>query len=117
MVPRFSLAALLIAVALSGCGGSAAAGTRSSPRVIVPKVTGTTLRQATCKLTAKRLRWTQGRGLKSSVRPVSSCRPGGVRSSNDDLRVSEQIPAAGTPVKTNSIVILHDGCSASHPCS
>lgn len=111
------VAVLLASLLLTGCAGPTDVVARHKARVSVPDVVGSTLRRATCEITAKGLRWSQGRHLRASSRPVSACGVHGIHSSLDDLRVIGQSPAAKTRARPHSIVIVRDGCSASRPCS
>jgi hypothetical protein len=98
-------------LASSGCAGVDGGGNeRGDGRVAVPKVDGSSLRDATCTLLEMHLRWRFRGQRHASARPMSGCGNDGVGSSMDDIRVTGQRPAPGTRVRRGSVVVLEDEC-------
>jgi len=118
------------ALAVSGCAGSVRAarqptGPANAPPshpaaqqlISVPNLVGTVLRDATCTVIAAHLRWSLTGLDHGSARPLSGCGSQGVASSLDDIRVTGQRPAAGTPVSRDTVVVLKTICTTVHPCA
>ena len=113
-------ALVLAGVALigAGCGATGTPAPRPvTDTVTVPDVVGLTLRDATCGLTQVRLRWRFPGQRQGTAGPISGCGSGGVHSSMDEFRVTGQVPTPGTRVRSGSVVVLRNPCTAARPCS
>jgi hypothetical protein len=115
-----SVVLVLAVFALAGAGcastNTQAAGS-GDPRIAVPGVVGTTLRDATCRLTGMHLRWRFPGEGHATTGPLSGCGSQGVGSSLDDIRVTGQSPRAGARVRRGTVIVLRTPCTTSQPCA
>ena len=101
------LATLAIAVALApnACGSHAP--TR------VPHIVGLTLRAAEQQLFSHHLGWRVAPGIEIYTQPL----PPNQHTSMDDIPVTGQQPAAGTPSRPGTVITIITPCTATNPCS
>ena len=95
----------VLTLSLNACGSHAP--TR------VPRIVGLTLRTAEQRLFSHHLGWRVAPGTQAYRQSL----PPNEHTSMDDIPVTGQQPAAGTPSGPGAVVTIITRCTATHPCS